>query len=114
VQGDDVTLQIEAARVKVGDAPYAMSQDAKRGLLFVTKQQDGSVSVLALASAKEIKRIPVGDYPEGIDYSSVLGRCYVASWFDNALLVINPDKLAVEAQIPCGDGGRAFGDFIRE
>jgi len=114
VQGDDVTLQIETARVKVGDAPYAMSQDAKRGLLFVTKQQDGSVSVLALASAKEIKRIPVGDYPEGIDYSSVLGRCYVASWFDNALLVINPDKLAVEAQIPCGDGGRAFGDFIRE
>ncbi len=78
----------------------------------MTNQSDSSVSVLDVVDEREIARIPVGDYPEGIDMQVEARRVYVANWMSNDITVINADTLTVETSIATGDGSRAFGRFI--
>ena len=105
-------LQKDAAPLTVGDMPYATVFDPLRQRLFVTNQSDSSVSVLDLVDQHEIARIPVGDYPEGIDMQVEARRVYVANWMSNDVTVINADSLEVERSIATGNGSRAFGRFI--
>jgi YVTN family beta-propeller protein len=60
-----------------------------------------------------VGRIDVGEYPEGIEAAADGSRVYVASWFGNTLGVIDVDGLTLKAEIPVGDGPRAFGAFVR-
>ncbi len=116
VGSDDVSVIDIAARsvvatVKVERRPYAVA--LARGLAFVTNQYASTVSVIDLASLKAIKSIPVGDHPEGIAADPAGKYVYVACWFDNVLMRIDTDKLAVEGEAAVGDGPRAFGLFLR-
>lgn len=45
----------------------------------------GTVSVFDLASLAPVKRINVGDYPEGIMATSDAARIVVANWESNTL-----------------------------
>src|SRR5450631_1501924 len=65
---------------------YAVALAQGRG--FVTDQYDGTVSVFDLASLAPVKRVTVGDYPEGIMATADAQRIIVANWESNTLSII--------------------------
>ena len=91
--------------------PYAVALAQGRG--FVTDQYGGTVSVFDLATLKPIKRINVGDYPEGIAATADGKRIIVACWESNTLEIIDAAELKVIGEVKTGDGPRAFGAFLR-
>ena len=98
-------------RVAVGMRPYAVALAQGRG--FVTDQYGGTVSVFDLATLKSVKRITVGDYPEGIAATADGRRIIVANWESNTVSVIDAVALKVVGEGKVGDGPRAFGAFLR-
>jgi YVTN family beta-propeller protein len=98
--------------VAVGKRPYAVALAKGRG--FSTDQYGGTVSVFDLTTLQPVKRISVGDYPEGIETSADGNSVYVVNWFSNEVWAIDAETLAVTAKMPAGDGPRAFGTFLRE
>ena len=62
---------------------------------------------------KPVKRINVGDYPEGIAATADGRRIIVANWESNSISVIDAAELKVTGEIKVGDGPRAFGMFLR-
>ncbi len=99
------------ATVPVGQRPYAVALAQNKG--FVTDQYGGTVSVFDLETLAPLKRIDVGEYPEGIETSADETLVYVASWFSNEVFAIDTLSLKVAARIPVGDGPRSFGTFLR-
>jgi YVTN family beta-propeller protein len=97
--------------VKVGLRPYAVALASGCG--FVADQYDGTVSVFDLATLKPVRRINVGDYPEGIAATGDARRIIVANWESDTLSIIDAEKLAVVGEVKVGDGPRAFGAFLR-
>jgi YVTN family beta-propeller protein len=83
-------------------------------LLFVTNQDDTTVSVIDTQTLTEIKQIEVGEKPEGISTHPDGERVYVANWYDGTVTVIDAKTLTVVTTIKTGDGSRAFGQFITE
>jgi YVTN family beta-propeller protein len=69
--------------------------------------------VFDLGSLAAVKRITVGDYPEGIAATADAKRIIVANWESNTLSIIDAEKLVVVDEIKVGDGPRAFGAFLR-
>ena len=70
VESNDVSvIDLKGAKllgsVAVGKRPYAVALAKGRG--FSTDQYGGTVSVFDLATLQPVKRISVGDYPEGIN-----------------------------------------------
>jgi YVTN family beta-propeller protein len=117
VESNDVSVvDLKAGRllgiVPVGKRPYAVALAKGRG--FSTDQYGGTVSVFDLATLKPLKRISVGDYPEGIETSADGNNVYVVNWFSNEVWTIDAETLTVTAKMPVGDGPRAFGTFLRE
>jgi YVTN family beta-propeller protein len=70
--------------------------------------------VFRLDTLAPVKRITVGDYPEGIEASADGRRVYVANWESNTVSVIDTAHLTVEREIEAGDSPRAFGNFLRQ
>ena len=97
--------------MKVGLRPYAVALTQGRG--FVTDQYGGTVSVFDLATLAPIKRIEVGDYPEGIAATADGRRIIVANWESNTLSIIDAEAMKVVGEVKVGDGPRAFGAFLR-
>jgi YVTN family beta-propeller protein len=60
-----------------------------------------------------VKRISVGDYPEGIETSADGNGVYVVNWFSNEVWAINTESLKVTAKMPAGDGPRVRNFFAR-
>jgi YVTN family beta-propeller protein len=81
-------------------------------LLFVTNQDDSTVSVVDTQSLKQIAVLNVGDKPEGISTHTDDQHVYVANWLDNNVSVIDANTLKVVNTIATGEGSRAFGEFI--
>ncbi|MCU7861252.1 MAG: YncE family protein, partial [Candidatus Thiodiazotropha sp. (ex Lucinoma kastoroae)] len=80
--------------------------------VFVTNQHDNSVSVIDANKLREIRRIKVGEFPEGIIADPTDGRVYIANWFTNELVVLDTKILEIINRIPTGESPRAFGVFI--
>ena len=66
--------------LKIGDRPYvpALSNDGQ--WLFVTNQDDATVSVIETKSFNVIKTIDVGDKAEGIAMLPNGKQIYVVNW----------------------------------
>lgn len=116
VESDDVSVVDLAERrlvgtVRVGRRPYVVA--LVRSLGFMTDQYSGTVTVFRPDTLEKVKRISMGDYPEGIEASSDGRHVYVANWQSNTVSVIDSERLAVEREIEVGDGPRAFGTFLR-
>jgi YVTN family beta-propeller protein len=108
----DISAGTLLGSVAAGKRPYAVALANGRG--FATDQYGGTVSVFDLSTLKPIKRISVGDYPEGIETSADGSSIYVVNWFSNEVWAIDARTLAVTAKMRVGDGPRAFGTFLRE
>ncbi len=79
----------------------------------MTDQYSGAVTVFRLDTLEKVKRVSVGDYPEGIEASADGRHIYVVNWESNTVSVIDSERLAVEREIEVGDCPRAFGTFLR-
>ncbi|MEJ7751025.1 MAG: alkaline phosphatase family protein [Thermoleophilaceae bacterium] len=91
--------------VEVGSYPYgaAITNDGKRGL--VSNEADGTVSVIDLDSAKQIKEITVGphlSHPEGIAMDPKADRAYVTVTHQDLIAVVNTRSLEVERTLSVG------------
>ncbi|MBO0732947.1 MAG: beta-propeller fold lactonase family protein [Methylocapsa sp.] len=117
VESDDISVIDLKSRkllgtVPSGKRPYAVALAKGRG--FATDQYGGTVSVFDLATLKPVKRISVGEYPEGIEASADGTKVYAVNWFSNDVWAIDSGTLNVTAKMPVGDGPRAFGIFLRK
>ena len=97
--------------VPTGQRPYVVALADGKG--FVTDQYEGKVAVFDLKTLAPITRIPVGDYPDGIQSSLDGRRVYVVNWESDTVSEIDTATLRVVATMPVGDSPRAFGTFIR-
>jgi YVTN family beta-propeller protein len=100
------------ASVKVGTRPYAAALALNDSRLFVTNQDDGTVSVIDTKALKAIASIEVGDKPEGISTHPDDRHVYVANWFDGDVSIIDADSMKTVGTVKTGEGSRAFGQFI--
>ena len=89
-----------------------VSPDGK--LLFVTNQDDSTISIVDTKNPSIISTIDVGDSPEGIDITPNGKHVYVTNWGDGSISVINTDNYKIEKTIKTGKGSRAFGQFINQ
>jgi DNA-binding beta-propeller fold protein YncE len=85
--------------VATGTYPYAAAilPDGRRGL--VSNEGPGTVSVIALGSAKKIKDIQAGanlSHPEGIALNPRTSRAYVAIANENQVAVIDTRRMRVD------------------
>ncbi len=80
----------------------------------MTNQDETTVSVVDTVTLREIKKIEVGEKPEGISTSLDDKTVLVANWFDSTVAVIDAERLEVVATIETGEGSRAFGQFIAD
>ena len=109
-------------RQKVGAVPgridhlgrYAFRFDSVAHRVGPNYEADyGTVTVFDLATLQPVKRITVGDYPEGIAATADGRRIIVANWESNSISVIDAVELKVTGETKVGDGPRAFGAFLR-
>jgi len=68
--------------------------------------------VIDTGSQRVLMEREVGEFPEGIIVGPGGKAIYVANWFSNEMVVLDPDKLEIIGQIPTGESPRAFGVFI--
>ncbi|WP_161495268.1 YncE family protein [Advenella sp. S44] len=91
----------ETWRVKMQSMPYgiAISNDGKQ--LWVTAQQKGVLQRIGSDGSVDETLVKVGRYPEGVAIAG--GRAYVATWFDDSVVVMDLEpgqvlkKIAVDA-----------------
>lgn len=62
----DFATKSVTGTIAVGKAPHGVALSADDSLAFVTNLEDASVSIIDLAAAKEVKRVSVGEKPNGI------------------------------------------------
>ncbi len=98
--------------IAVGEHPYCVIVSPDNRYAYVTNTQADSVSVIDLELGKEISKIHVGGFPEGINYDAKRQKIYVANWFDNSVSVIDASSHKHLKDIPTGKQSRAFGQFI--
>ncbi|ODN66459.1 YncE family protein [Methylophaga muralis] len=80
--------------------------------LYVTNQDENTVSVIDIAAAETINTIEVDDSPEGIDITANGKHLYVSNWGSGSVSIIDTETGKRIEDIKTGDGSRAFGDFI--
>lgn len=76
--------------------------------LFVTNEEDNTISVIDSRSHETIKTIEIGGRPRGIGFSPDRSLVYVALGDDNAIGVIDTQSLEVLRKIPAGSDPEAF------
>jgi YVTN family beta-propeller protein len=80
--------------------------------LYVTNQEDSTLSVIDTQNPLLQTTIDVGSTPEGVDITADGQYVFVVNWGENNVSVINTSTLMIEQTIDTGEGSRAFGKFI--
>lgn len=75
---------------------------------FVTNEMSDDVSVIDLASVKVVATIPVGKRPRGIGVAPDGSELYVAVSGENAIVVLDPQRLKVLRKFDSGPDPKAF------
>jgi len=96
----------------VGAWPYCAVVDPAGKRLYVTNQEDETISVIDLDRNMEISKIESGETPEGIDITADGKKLLVANWGEGSISVIETHSLRVVSVVKTGAGSRAFGRFI--
>lgn len=101
--------------VPIGKKPHEMAQSRDGKLAYLTlygidqyiEQGEGgrAVAILDLQKRSKLGEIDLGKYrrPHGIEVGHLSGRLYVTCDHPPALLVLDPDKRAIEAAIDLAD-----------
>ncbi len=107
-----------SAQIEVGEHPAHVIADKDGKRAFVTNSEDGTVTVVDLASASVLGTIPTGSFPHGMRMSPAGNEIYVANVESGSVSVLDPAGLKEIAQIAVGsapvqvgftpDGKRVF------
>ncbi len=114
--GSDDVYVVDPARgvviaiIAVGARPYGIGFAA--GQAFTTDQYADTVTVYTLSDYRKIDTVDVGEYPEGIAGDPDGKMVVSTNWFSNSISLIDPISHDVLAEVPTGDGPRAFGQFL--
>jgi YVTN family beta-propeller protein len=93
--------------IRVGEVPKYLATSPDGRYLLVGNWCSWDLSVVDLEKGREIRRIPAGISPRGIAFSPNGRRAYVGLVGENAVLVIDMDRLEVVRRIePVGDRPR--------
>ena len=76
--------------------------------LFVTNEEDDTVSVIDSRSGETVKTIEIGGRPRGIGFSPDHSTVYVALGDEDAIAEIGTDSLEILRKIPAGSDPEAF------
>jgi YVTN family beta-propeller protein len=90
--------------IGVGANPDAVAVNTATGMIYVTNESDGTVSVINGVTATVTKTIQVGSDPRGIAVDEATGNVYVTNSGDGTVSVINGNASAVTATITVGAG----------
>ena len=101
------TLAVDQV-IQVGLVPKVVAVTPDGKYLLVSNWCSWTLSVVDIATAKEVKEIPIGPYPRGIVVSPDSKTAYVAEMGASALHVIDLASLTDVAQIDVGRGPRAL------
>jgi YVTN family beta-propeller protein len=104
-----VTQLSVPSTIGVGSSPEYAAYDSGKGEIFVTNQEDGSVSVISDSSNSVTHTITgVGQYPTGIAYDSKMGEIFVTDEGDGtnngSVAVISDGSYSVIQTITVGVG----------
>ena len=95
----------------VGDAgaagTYGVAVDVRTNVLYATNRAEHTVSVIDLATLKEINRLRVGLFPEGLGVDGDRGAVYVGNSGDGTVSFIDAGKLSVFATVIVGPAPKA-------
>jgi YVTN family beta-propeller protein len=109
--GDLVALDTgnlaELARIPLGRGAHRLAITADDRFLLVSNRDDGTVSVVDLASTARIRDIRVGDTPGPLAVSALAGVLYVA--LGDAVAVVDPARDQPPARIDGISGAVALG-----
>jgi len=101
------TLSVDQV-IQVGLVPKVVAVTPDGKYLLVSNWCSWTLSVVDIATAKEVKEIPIGPYPRGIVVSPDSTKAYVAEMGGSAIHVIDLATLSDVAQIDVGRGPRAL------
>jgi YVTN family beta-propeller protein len=82
----DLTI---AAKIKTGNGPHDLVATPDNRSIIVTNGDDGTVSVVDVATLKEVARGPAGAKPVAVDWSPLSNLAYIAS-SDGAITALDP------------------------
>lgn len=94
----------ETWRVKMEAMPYGMAVTNDGKQVWATAQQKGVLQRISADGSVDKNSVKVGRYPEGVAISG--GRAYVASWFDDSVVVVDLDQAQVMKKIAVDAGPR--------
>lgn len=99
------TLAIDQV-IKVGMVPKYLAVTPDGRYLLVANWCSFDLSVVSIADAKEVARLPIGPYPRGLAISPDSRMAYVAVMGGNTVVKVDLDTLAEQGSITVGDNPR--------
>jgi YVTN family beta-propeller protein len=97
--GDDDTEL--PSTIPVGSKPWAVAVNEGTGRLYSANEAANSITIVDLATRREITTLSGGSGPNAAAVNRATGRVYIANAFSNDVTVIEND--AVIATIPTGE-----------
>ncbi len=94
----DTTTLEEAARIATGNGHHEMAFDESQNI-YVTNQQDGTVSVISSTKLAKLKDLPVGKEPVAVAYSARGKNVYVASHGDGKVTILSTETQSVSGSL---------------
>ncbi len=99
------TLEIDQV-IGVGSVPKYVAVTHDDRFVLVTNWCTFDLSVIDVAAAKEVHRVPIGRHPRGIAVSPDSRTAYVAVMGEDVILSVDLDDLTSEPLVGSGDGPR--------
>jgi YVTN family beta-propeller protein len=92
-----------SAQIEVGEHPAHVIADKDGKRAFVTNSEDGTVTVVNLATASVVGTITTGSFPHGMRMNPAGNEIYAANVESDSVSVLDPDELREIEQIAVGN-----------
>src|ERR1700730_15283718 len=96
-------VALSAAALDAGRSNSLLDISADGTLLASANRDNGSVSIVDLASGKVLHEVPVGHKPEGVAFLGAGHELVAAVYGDDLVAVIDGDKGSVIRRVPVFD-----------
>ena len=90
------------ATVPVGDRPYQVAVDPGSHTVYVTNDDDGTMSVIDASTRAVTATVPAGKHPHGVALDPDSHTVYVTNHDDHTLSVIDASTRTVTVTVPVG------------
>ena len=98
----DTSTNTVTATVAVGSGPYGVSVNPAGTMVYVSNDNDDTVSVIDTSTNTVTATVPVGRNPQGVAVSPDGTKAYVSNSDDGSVSVIDTSTNTVTATVPVG------------